>query len=91
MSEIEYFCSARSAYAYLGSARFMEIARAAGRCIVHKPVDLDKVLEGVGYAPFVKRKPNQRAYFFADAIAAAGVEPLTPAQLKLGYGAAIAD
>ena len=41
MSEIEYSCSARSAYAYLGSARFMEIARAAGRCIVHKPVDLD--------------------------------------------------
>ena len=37
MLEIEYSCSARSAYAYLGSARFMEIARAAGRCISISP------------------------------------------------------
>ena len=40
MSEIEYSCSARSAYAYLGSARFMEIARAAGRC--NKPTNDDR-------------------------------------------------
>ena len=30
MSELEYFYSAHSAYAYLGSAKFMEIAAAAG-------------------------------------------------------------
>ena len=29
MAEIEYFYSAHSAFAYLGSARFMEISRAA--------------------------------------------------------------
>ena len=38
---IEYFYSAHSAFAYLGSARFMEIARAAGRQIAHRPIDLD--------------------------------------------------
>ena len=31
MSEFEYFYSAHSAYAYIGSARFMAIARAATR------------------------------------------------------------
>ena len=42
MSEIEYFYSAHSAFAYLGSKRFMEIAKAAGRTIVHKPYDLTR-------------------------------------------------
>ena len=40
MPEIEYFYSAHSAYAYLGSARFMDIAAAANRGIVHKPIKL---------------------------------------------------
>ena len=45
MSEIEYFYSAHSAFAYLGSRRFMEIAKAAGRTIVHKPYDLTALRE----------------------------------------------
>ncbi len=68
MSYIEYFYSAHSAFAYLGSARLTEIARAAGRRIVHRPVDLNRVLEGAGAAPFAKRTPAQRAYFFATEI-----------------------
>ena len=50
MSEIEYFYSAHSAFAYLGSNRFMEIAKAAGRTIVHKPYDLTRGIAGVGAA-----------------------------------------
>lgn len=68
MSYIEYFYSAHSAYAYLGSARLTAIARAAGRRIVHRPVDLNRVLEGAGSVPFAKRTPAQRAYFFATEI-----------------------
>ena len=63
MSEIEYFYSAHSGFAYLGSARFIEIARAAGRRIVHKPVDLDPVIAAVGSAPFTERTPKQRTYY----------------------------
>lgn len=37
MADIEYFYSAHSAYAYLGSARFIDIAERAGRRIVHRP------------------------------------------------------
>ena len=44
MSDIEYFYAAHSAFAYLGSARLMEIAAAADRAIVHKPVDLTRVM-----------------------------------------------
>ena len=69
MTEIEYFYSAHSAYAYLGSARFMEIARAAGRRIIHKPFDLDKGLDGAGSVSFDKRPRSHQLYFFKREIA----------------------
>ena len=64
MSEIEYFYSAHSAFAYLGSRRFMEIAKAAGRPIVHKPYDLTAGIAGVGSVPTRERPQNHRAYYF---------------------------
>jgi 2-hydroxychromene-2-carboxylate isomerase len=64
MSEIEYFYSAHSVFAYLGSARFMEIAQAAGRTIVHRPVDLNQVVPAGGASSFRERSPKHRAYFF---------------------------
>ena len=64
MFEIEYFYSAHSAFAYLGSARFMEIAKAAGRTIVHKPYELTRGIAGVGSVPTRERPQNHRAYYF---------------------------
>jgi 2-hydroxychromene-2-carboxylate isomerase len=64
MSEIEYFYSAHSAYAYLGSARFMQIAKAAGRTIRHRPNDLRRVVPGSGSTPFSARSKGHYAYFF---------------------------
>lgn len=64
MSEIEYFYSAHSAYAYLGSARFMEIAKAAGRTIRHRPNDLRRVVPASGSTPFGERSKGHYAYFF---------------------------
>ncbi|MDA1097534.1 MAG: 2-hydroxychromene-2-carboxylate isomerase [Proteobacteria bacterium] len=64
MSEIEYFYSAHSVFAYLGSARFMEIAQAAGRAIVHRPIDLNQVVPAGGASSFRERSPKHRAYFF---------------------------
>lgn len=68
MSTIEYFYSAHSAFAYLGSARFMEIAKAAGRRIVHRPYDLRRGTVGVGSSPMRGRSQNHRAYFFGREI-----------------------
>ena len=64
MSEIEYFYSAHSAYAYLGSARFMAIAKAAGRTISHRPNDLRRVVPASGSTPFGERSKGHYAYFF---------------------------
>ena len=64
MAEIEYFYSAHSAFAYLGSRRFMEIAKAAGRTIVHKPYYLTRGIAGVGSVPTRERPQNHRAYYF---------------------------
>ena len=64
MSEIEYFYSAHSAFAYLGSRRFMEIAAAAGRKITHKPYYINRGITGVGSVPTRERPQNHRAYYF---------------------------
>ncbi len=68
MREIEYFYSAHSAYAYLGSARFMAIATAANCIIVHKPYDLNKGLAGVGSSSTRTRSAHHRAYYFGREI-----------------------
>ena len=68
MSEIEYFYSAHSAFAYLGSRRFIEIARAAGRRIAHKPIDLREIVAGAGSTPTTERPGKHRAYFFGREI-----------------------
>ena len=64
MPEIEYFYSAHSAYAYLGSARFMAIAKAAGRTITHRPNDLRRLVPASGSTPFSERSKGHYAYFF---------------------------
>ena len=64
MSVIEYFYAAHSAYAYLGSAQFMQIAKTSGRVIEHRPIDLNRVVNASGSVPFSERSPGHRAYFF---------------------------
>jgi 2-hydroxychromene-2-carboxylate isomerase len=63
MAEIEYFYSAHSGYAYLGSARFMAIAAAGGHTIVHRPMDLRRVVAVTGPGPTNSLTPARRAYF----------------------------
>lgn len=68
MSEVEYFYAAHSAFAYLGSKRFMEIARAADRRIVHKPYNLRKCMMAIGSTAFRARSQPHRDYFFGREI-----------------------
>lgn len=63
MAEIEYFYSAHSAYAYIGSAKLMEIAAAGGHTIVHRPMDLRAVVAITGPGPTNGLTPQRRAYF----------------------------
>ena len=68
MPLLEYFYSAHSAFAYLGSARLMEIAGAAGVEIVHRPMDLRRVVAAASPVPFRDRSPAHMAYFFGREI-----------------------
>ncbi len=68
MKEIEYFYSAHSAFAYLGSVHFMKLAAASGRRIVHRPVDLRRVVAEAGAVPFDARGKAHRAYYFGREI-----------------------
>ena len=68
MPPIEYFYSTHSAYAYLGSARLMEIARTAGRRIVHRPIDLGPVIQAARGERFSGFSGAYRAYFFGREI-----------------------
>ena len=68
VAAIEYFYSTHSAFAYIGAARFMEIAAAANREIVHRPVDLRRVISAARGLTFKERTPAHRAYFFGREI-----------------------
>ena len=63
MANIEYFYSAHSGYAYIGSARFLAIAKTQARSIVHKPMDLRRVVATTGPGPTNSLTPQRRAYF----------------------------
>ena len=68
MKTIEYFYSTRSVFAYLGAARILEAARRAGRRLLHRPIDLSRLLEGIGGVPFDRRSEPQRRYSFGREI-----------------------
>ena len=68
MPEITYFFAAHSAFAYLGSARFYEMAEKAGREIRFCPVDLGKVVSAAHPNGFAKRSHAHRNYYFGREI-----------------------
>ena len=68
MAGIEYFYSTHSAFAYIGSARVMQIASASGRQLIHRPVDLGPVVSAARGLTFKERTPAHRAYFFGREI-----------------------
>jgi 2-hydroxychromene-2-carboxylate isomerase len=59
---VTYFLAPQSPFAYLGHARLVEIARAAGARIDIKPCDLGRVFTASGGLPLAKRAPQRQAY-----------------------------
>ncbi|MEL6646058.1 MAG: DsbA family protein [Pseudomonadota bacterium] len=68
MTDLIYFYSAHSAFAYLGSARVMEICAEHGLTLVHRPVPLSPVVEAQGSLPFRARTQAHVDYFFGREI-----------------------
>lgn len=69
MSYIEYFYSAHSAFAYIGAKKLMQICRANGLSLRHRPIALSPVIEAAGGAPFAGRTQAHVEYFFGREIA----------------------
>ncbi len=59
---IQYFLAPHSPWTYLGHARFVALARAAGAQVELKPFDLGKVFGVSGGLPLAKRAPQRQAY-----------------------------
>ncbi len=68
MSFIEYFYVPHGAYAYLGSSKFLDIAKSANRRIIHRPFEFETVVAGSGSIPTRKRTTGHRNYFFGREI-----------------------
>ena len=59
---VDYYFATVSPWAYLGHARFRDIARAAGATVRVKPVDLGVIFPVSGGLPLGKRAPQRQAY-----------------------------
>lgn len=68
MTDLTYFYSAHSAYAYLGSARLMQICADHSLTLVHRPIPLSPVVEAQGSMPFRDRTQGHVDYFFGREI-----------------------
>ncbi len=61
---IEYFYSAYSAYAYIGHSDFLKLASDSEREVIHRPFDLMKCLNAIGYHPLEERTDEALSYQF---------------------------
>lgn len=68
MTDIIYYYSAHSAFAYLGSAKVMQICATHGLTLVHRPIALSPVVEAQGSLPFRARTQAHVDYFFGREI-----------------------
>jgi 2-hydroxychromene-2-carboxylate isomerase len=57
-----YYFAPQSPYAYLGHARFVEMAHKHGVQVEIKPVDIGKIFNLSGGLPLAKRAPQRQAY-----------------------------
>ncbi len=69
MSEIEYFYSAHSAFAYIGSKALLDICHRHGCRLIHRPVDLDPVIRAANGGADRYRSQIHHDYFFGLEIA----------------------
>lgn len=64
MTEVHYYYSAHSAYAYLGAAELYRMCAKHNARLIHKPFALSPVVEQQGSQPFAKRTQAHVDYFF---------------------------
>lgn len=68
MTDLIYYYSAHSAFAYLGSAQVMDLCARYDLTLVHRPIPLSPVVEAQGSLPFRARTQAHVDYFFGREI-----------------------
>lgn len=68
MQTIEYFYSAHSAFAYLGSKRLLQICADHHCKLIHRPINLGLVIKAVGGQSFAGRTQGHVDYYFGREI-----------------------
>ena len=63
---VTYYLAPQSPFAYLGHARLVDVAKAAGAHIDIKPIYLGRVFAASGGLPLAKRAPQRQAYRLAE-------------------------
>src|SRR5436190_3991335 len=66
MKTIDYYLTPSSPWAYLGHARFGEIAKRHGAQVAVKPVDYGVIFPQSGGLPLAKRAPQRQAYRLSE-------------------------
>lgn len=64
--DIDYFFAPQSPWTYLGHARLVVMAEAAGATVQVLPVDLGRVFPVSGGLPLARRAPQRQAYRLVD-------------------------
>lgn len=59
---VDYWFATQSPWTYLGHARFVQVARAAGATVHVRPADYGQVFPVSGGLPLPKRAPQRQAY-----------------------------
>lgn len=68
MTQVDYYYSAHSAFAYLGAQALYDICARHEARVIHRPIFLSPVVEAAGGLPFAGRSQAHVDYFFGREI-----------------------
>ena len=66
MTQVDYYLTLASPYAYMGHTRFVDISKKMKASVAIKPVDMGYIFSKTGGLPLGKRSPARQAYRFQE-------------------------
>lgn len=66
MTQVDYYLTLASPYAYMGHTRFVDISKKMQASVAIKPVNMGDIFSKTGGLPLGKRSPARQAYRFQE-------------------------
>ena len=66
MTQVDYYLTLASPYAYMGHTRFVDISKKMKASVAIKPVNMGYIFSKTGGLPLGKRSPARQAYRFQE-------------------------